>query len=313
MGCIARTRSATATALLWAVNHSPAKCHPAWVYRRAVEPELQFHPRRAKARTKFGCTLVCRTDDYVQRHIYAFGVWEPDITRFIASRLHPGDCFIDVGANIGYHTLLGSRAVGSTGIVVAIEPSASIRTELTVNLALNRANNVRIVSEAASDHHHVAVIHRGPDGNRGASTLAAHRGFPTEHPVVCAPLGDLLTPEEITRARIFKVDVEGHEFEVTRGLLPFASALRPDCEILLELSPEDLQKQGHSTNEVLDHWFVAGFHAYVIPNRYDAAFYLERRRAEIAPRLESPPPCTGPALDVILSRIDAPSLRLTAD
>jgi FkbM family methyltransferase len=144
---------------------------------KSQEPELKARPRVVRARTRLGSIVACRTDDQIQRHIYSFGVWEPDITRFIAARLRPGDAFIDVGANIGYYSLLASRLVGSYGRVAAVEPSLSIRAELLTNLAVNGATNVRVISMAASDSAHSAVLYRGPETNRGASTICELRGF----------------------------------------------------------------------------------------------------------------------------------------
>src|SRR6478735_7881898 len=57
-------------------------------------------------RTSFGATLPCRIPDIIGTYIWAFQEWEPDLTRFIASRLSRGDVFVDVGANMGYYTLL---------------------------------------------------------------------------------------------------------------------------------------------------------------------------------------------------------------
>jgi hypothetical protein len=64
--------------------------------------------------------LRCRLPDVIQNYVYLFGTWEPDLTAFMRRRLRPGDTFIDVGANIGYLSTLGSKLVGPHGVVVAI-------------------------------------------------------------------------------------------------------------------------------------------------------------------------------------------------
>ena len=68
-------------------------------------------------------TTYCDPRDLIQRMILHFGVWEPDVSRVIEQSLAPGDVFVDIGANIGYDTLLASSRVGPTGRVVSIEAS----------------------------------------------------------------------------------------------------------------------------------------------------------------------------------------------
>src|SRR2546429_7961962 len=93
------------------------------------------------------------TRDILQQYIYYFGVWEPNLTRWIAQRLAPGDTFIDGGANIGYFTLLASKLVRDSGAGVAIEASPATFDALQRNLARNRARNGGAGNAAGSDCH----------------------------------------------------------------------------------------------------------------------------------------------------------------
>lgn len=70
-----------------------------------------------------GVRMSVDTKDIVQRYLYQFGIWEPSLSGWLARTLRPGDVFVDVGANIGYYSLLAARLVGHLGSVVAIEAS----------------------------------------------------------------------------------------------------------------------------------------------------------------------------------------------
>src|ERR1019366_3290126 len=83
-----------------------------------LSPHLWWLERFVQAETVFGCTLYVDTRETGGRYIYYFGIWEPNLTRWIQERLSPDDTFIDVGANIGYYSLLAAK-LGSQ--VVAIE------------------------------------------------------------------------------------------------------------------------------------------------------------------------------------------------
>jgi ubiquinone/menaquinone biosynthesis C-methylase UbiE len=103
------------------------------------------------------------TKDVIQRNIYAFGVWEPEITRWLEGFLRPGDFVLDVGANTGYFSLQASKLVGPKGQVVAIEPVPSINAAMTRNLEANNCSNVRLLNLVASDAPGEIEIYRATD------------------------------------------------------------------------------------------------------------------------------------------------------
>jgi hypothetical protein len=70
--------------------------------------------------------------DSVSSHIFLTGVWESGITELMLALLRPGSVFIDVGANIGYHSLLAAKLIGAIGSVVAVEPAPHIRETLSI-------------------------------------------------------------------------------------------------------------------------------------------------------------------------------------
>ena len=116
-----------------------------------ISDHLWWLETTVDAMTLHGDLLQVDASDIVGKHIYYFGTWEPHLTNWIQRRLRPGHIFIDVGANIGYFTLLASRLVGETGKVVAIEASLPTFEALNRNIERNRAYNVRTVNRAAWD------------------------------------------------------------------------------------------------------------------------------------------------------------------
>src|SRR5262249_40868032 len=82
---------------------------------RAYDKMLRMLRSEYLATTYFGARIYCNLKDFMQFYIFHFGVWEPDISSLLERNLSPGDVFVDIGANIGYDTLLGSWRVGSTG------------------------------------------------------------------------------------------------------------------------------------------------------------------------------------------------------
>ncbi|MGW8556570.1 hypothetical protein [Streptomyces tubercidicus] len=83
--------------------------------RQCLNPWLRRLPRQRVVRTRFGVATAVDTQDLIQRYVYMFGVWEPHMPHWLQRRLRPGDTYIDVGANIGYFSLLAAHLVGDRG------------------------------------------------------------------------------------------------------------------------------------------------------------------------------------------------------
>jgi FkbM family methyltransferase len=234
------------------------------------------------ARAYFGAQFVCDPRDLIQRMILYFGVWEPDVSRVIERTLSPGDVFVDIGANIGYDSLLASQRVGPTGRVVAIEASARTSALLRRNLALNKAANVRAINAAVADRAGRLDLYEISDGNIGAATTLASRGGQLIESVDAMPLEDILTRHEIACLRLIKIDIEGAEPPILRRLIDRLALYPAGMDVIVEASPSD----DPAWRDVFDRLIGAGFVAYEIANEYDLEWYLTWRTPTPLRRIE---------------------------
>jgi FkbM family methyltransferase len=260
--------------------------------------------------TEDGIHIRCRLPDAIPMCIYLFGTWEPDLVAFLRRRLQPGDTFVDVGANIGCLSALASRLVGPSGTVVAIEPSPAVIDELQQTLTRNSLTNVRVVSAAVSDHDHELQLFSGPIRNTGMTTTIARNGLRQQGRVRAAPLGSLVTREELATARLVKIDVEGAEDQVLAGMLASIDALPADAELVVELSPTWWRDPQLLPIDVLRPFVDRGFHVYLLPNDYAVTRYLWPRDVGAPQRLRDFAVLKKRVarLDVVLSRNDADAL-----
>ncbi|WP_372408711.1 FkbM family methyltransferase [Streptomyces luteireticuli] len=246
------------------------------------------------------------TEDLITRTIYTSGVWEPHVSAFIASRLRPGDGFIDIGANLGYYSVLASHLVGPAGRVVAVEPAPGLHAELLANLSLNHCENVRPVRAAVTAEPGEVTLYTPHSGNLGATTMLKPARHEAEVTVPGLPLAQAVTADELERARLIKIDVEGAESDVLQGLAPLLGRLHPSCEIVVEISPERLATAGTSAAELLEPFLQHGLSPYRLINSYmpeDYPVMLQRR--SVPTRLRGP---IASQTDVVLSLIDAAEL-----
>src|SRR6266513_243442 len=214
---------------------------PASKLRYALWKQFSWRRHDFIAHTQFGSIISGDTRDLIQRYIYYFGIWEPHLTAWISRRLGGDQLFVDVGANIGYFTLLGSHLLASGGRVVAIEASRKIYSQLLRNLELNGCKNVRTQCAAATGKRCKVTLYESDGTNLGSSTIVPgvlHR--PTCSEVEGLPLSDMLAPEEVERIRLIKIDVEGAEWDVLVGMHRILPMLPKDAELVVEISPQTL-------------------------------------------------------------------------
>jgi FkbM family methyltransferase len=138
----------------------------------------------------------------------------------VVSRLEPGTAFLDIGANAGLFSLVASPLVGSSGIVVAFEPSPRTFQDLTANRALNNCENLLLVNAAVGARTGMTAFDCGPAHHSGIARLD-----PGGSEQVLQLGGQTLTAmlEAVVQARpvVIKIDVEGAEDLVIDGLSEF--------------------------------------------------------------------------------------------
>ncbi|MGA8763825.1 MAG: FkbM family methyltransferase [Candidatus Sulfotelmatobacter sp.] len=158
---------------------------------------------------------------------YLLGTHEPHLQKIIRECVAAGDTVYDIGANIGYVSLLLAKRVGASGRVVAFEPVPQNIASLRRNIAVNRINNVQLLEFAASDKPGEAVIRIAE--NLATASLVWHRNDPcaTELGIQTVAIDQLVDAGELGRPTFVKIDVEGAESAVLNGMRRTISAARP--------------------------------------------------------------------------------------
>jgi len=182
--------------------------------------------------------------EYIQRNIYFMGYHEFRETRIVKKLLREGDTFVDVGANIGWFTVLAASMVKGQGSVVAFEPSTSIHEQLRANVELNGLTNVTLERVALSNQNGVAVLSGISQENAGTGTILASTKVGEKVSVAC--FDDYHASHSLGRIQVMKIDVEGAEMMVLEGA---KDALRTGQieNIVVEVSDERLRSTGSSS------------------------------------------------------------------
>lgn len=163
--------------------------------------------------------------------VYASGRVEPEVQEVFVREISEGGTVYDVGANVGFYTLLAARTVGPTGAVVAFEPNSDNGIGLRGNVEANGFDNVTLVPRAVSSTSGAGVL----DVSAPFSSYVVEG---SDEPDVSAhtlliTLDDFVEEHPELRPDLVKIDVEGHELAVLAGMNSVLITLRP--KLIVEL------------------------------------------------------------------------------
>ena len=257
---------------------SPFEFGKWFIWNKILVPFINNKEIQFIVDTKFSQRFTVSLCDYIQQRLFYFGVWEKNLTNYISENLSTGDIFVDVGANIGYYSLMASRLVGNNGFVHAIEASPSIYTALCNNITLNQCSNIISHNMAASDEKGTIDIYKGRKENIGQTTVrienSSKYNFEKESSVSADTLDNIIGLENLLNARIIKVDVEGAEWQVLQGIKGLFKKFSETTEIIIEVSPESLLKQNILPQQLIQLFTNSGYNAYVIPDNNEPHMYM---------------------------------------
>jgi FkbM family methyltransferase len=186
-----------------------------------------------------GFKIVVRLNDhFIGATIARDKQYEPHVTREVRRRLRPGAVFVDVGANIGYFTLLAATLVGRDGRVIAFEPNPDNVALLTQSIGANAFANIDLHPFAAAEQSQSCVLEVG--GTNSTGSLVDGSSLPSTGrrlAVEAVAIDDVL--RDLPRADLVKIDIDGAEPRAFQGMLGLIRAHRPAlivefCPLLIE-------------------------------------------------------------------------------
>jgi len=189
-------------------------------------------------------------DNYLSPLIFS-NQFEEDIISFITSNLQAGDCFVDIGANIGLFSLLASPVVSFDGLVLSFEPTGNTFNRFDENIKHNAINNIRAHQIALSDYEGAASFNVSTDGHDAFNSfsLPQYGSNYNQETVDVKLLDSFFDKLEPYKNRILmKVDVEGWEYNVIKGAGKILQELSPI--MIIEFNDENTQNSPFKCTDV---------------------------------------------------------------
>ena len=202
-----------------------------------------FNRLRAKEVPAHGFRLTLDPLDSLELSI--FRSYEPFETALLTDAIKPGMRIADIGANIGYYSLLFSKLTGDTGFVFAFEPDPANFALLQKNLAQNGRENVIAFNRGASSQSGNSFLYLS---NENLGDHQAYDAGEGRHKIDIA----MVRVDEVVEAplHLVKMDIQGFEFHALQGLPKIIQA-SPDLIILTEFWPAGLKRAGSNAREFL--------------------------------------------------------------
>lgn len=210
-------------------------------------------------------------DATVSAAILNDGEYEPNVIRELAPLLRPGVVFLDVGANLGYQTLMAAARVGPTGRVLAFEPNPDNLALLREGIRLNGFTNITLYPLAAADRERTIEMH--PDGTNSTSLVSdPSAGGPAParttfrfsalgrcHTLKAVALDAVLA--DLDRVDVVKLDIDGGEPRALQGMDGLIRKHRPAA--FVEYCPECIKHVSRVPPEVvLDYFYERDYDLY---------------------------------------------------
>ena len=198
----------------------------------------------------------------------ALGTYEVPIQNIFTQHLKPGDVFYDIGANVGFFSIIAAKLVGDKGKVYAFEPGEKNANSIRHNARLNNFNHIEVIEKAVS---HTSgegqLLLAKYSGGHALATADAPPDLAGEVTVDLVSIDDLIAQNKIAPPNFVKIDVEGAELDVLKGMTETIKTARP--AIIYEVDDGDRTAYERKYQELADFFKPFDYQVTQTENSYD--------------------------------------------
>lgn len=194
--------------------------------------------------------VILRPNEGVSRLVYYFGVSEPELFSFYAGYLAEGMTVLDVGANIGLHSLFMANRVGIRGKVYAFEPCKNIFGRLQKHVSMNTGITIECINCAVGREPGSVVFHENINDTSRSYVSKSSEVVDPGTVVALDSIDSFIQRNGITSVDLLKVDVEGFENDVIQGSMECLKKLKIKV-LQIELDNQSLSRNSSNTSDIV--------------------------------------------------------------
>lgn len=206
--------------------------------------------------------MLLNPTEHIQQQLFWYGYYEKELGDLLRKIVKPNDVFVDIGANIGYFSLLVAHN-SSSAKVVAFEPAADLYQKMKDNIALNKIENIMTVNAAVGKVNEEKELFISASDNLGMSSFVQPENYSgKKERVNVVTLDDWFKSSGLSKIDIIKLDIEGSEFAAIKGMTQILKEQKPI--LIVELNPETLSMFNLKSSEIRDHLNHLNFEGFLI-------------------------------------------------
>jgi len=200
--------------------------------------------------------------EHIQQQLFWYGYYEKELGDLLNKIVKPGDVFLDLGANIGYFSLL--VATNSPSVkVISFEPVAGLFQNMNDNVCLNNIKNISTINAAVGEtSEEKELFISGPD-NLGMSSFHHPENYSgRKERVKVVALDDWFKTCGLSKIDIIKLDIEGSELAALKGMKQLLEKQKP--VLIVEMNPETLSMFNLKPSDICDYLKQLNFEGFLI-------------------------------------------------
>ncbi len=215
------------------------KKHYFGVRKRIFIPFKLFNGIVIQSTFKKNTLLELHIDDWIQEQLFFIDQYEEAELLFIKSILKKGSVFIDIGTNIGLHSLYASKLVGKNGSVISFEPFSKNFKLFKKNCTLNNSKNITPENKAISDKNERITLHYdSKESNLGMASSYINIYSESEQ-VSAVSIDSYLMNSNLSKIDFIKIDIEGGEYKALIGMKKTLEKFHPT--LMIEILDNNLE------------------------------------------------------------------------
>jgi FkbM family methyltransferase len=219
-----------------------------WKYMRSLLRLLHLEEYTYLKKISPGIYLYVNAFDHIQYHLFWYGCYELPAITLWRQLTTPDAVVIDIGANIGYYSIIAAHKAAA-GQVYAFEPYSAARRQLQRNIDVNHFRHIEALPFAVSDHAGTQALYISAKDNTSMTGLAPATNFSgNTETVQTVALDGWADARGLSRIDLLKIDVEGAEISVLSSMARILQRYRP--LVFIEVRGQHLQKFGKTADDI---------------------------------------------------------------
>ena len=206
--------------------------------------------------------MLLKPTEHIQQQLFWYGYYEKELGILLKRLVKANDVFLDIGANIGYFSLLAA-AVSSSSRVISFEPVHKLFQELNANISINNIKNIMPVNAAVGEINEEKEIFLSAPDNLGMSSFQEPENYSgKKEKVTVIAIDDWFKTSGLTKIDIIKLDVEGSELAALKGMHEVLQKQGP--ALIIEINPDTLSMFSLTPFDICHYLNQLNFDGFII-------------------------------------------------